>query len=41
MADFGEIDLYQRLAVVRAGTRQTMPLYQRSCRFWRDLEPFA
>ena len=33
MADFREVDQYQRFAIIGAGARQWMSLEQRACRF--------
>src|SRR2546429_2017153 len=41
MADFGEVDLYKRLAVVGAGTRPSMSFYQSPGSLRGNCEPFA
>jgi hypothetical protein len=41
MADLGEIDLHQRLAIVGAGTRPSMSFYQSPGSLRRNFEPIA
>ena len=41
MADFGEVDLHKRLAVVGAGTRPAMSFYQSPGSLRRNFEPFT